>query len=128
MIRGFEHAPFPPLGVLAGRTLAECKTILGGDGRPVPDKLALWLRQGGSCFYCDTPMMVRKHIDGMARDPASFTIDHILTREQDPSRHGPKVAACYRCNTSRGTLPAHEFILIGQSRYRERAGNAEVRS
>lgn len=113
MIRNFETAPFPPFTPLAGLTLNAGQRVLGGAGQPAPQRLVLWLRQGGRCFYCDDPMIiVPRYPKGAPANPRSMTIDHVCPRQQDRSRTGPQVAACFECNTRRGAMPAHEFLLL----------------
>lgn len=110
MILNFETSPFTPFELLVGKSLAEGKRVLGG-GRQAADALVLWLRQGGRCFYCDDPMVAQDRCAGQPTNPRSVTIDHLFTRSNG-GREGPKVQACYECNTSRGDMPAHEFIMV----------------
>lgn len=115
MIENFEVAPFEPYAPLAGITLQAGQRVLGGQRMSmVPERVVLWLRQGGRCFYCDEPMVISTG-PYQRKKPVplrSMTIDHILPREIDRTRKGPKVAACFSCNTTRGSMLAHEFVLL----------------
>lgn len=45
---------------------------------------------------------------GELRDPLFCTRDHVA-RDVDPMLC---VAACFQCNTERGHLPAHEYVMV----------------
>lgn len=73
----------------------------------------LWSRQSGRCFYCDGFMRLIKQ-NGRPR-PDMCTIDHVNRAVST----NLVVAACYRCNTERGHLPAHEYIMVHAERLRQ---------
>lgn len=68
----------------------------------------LWYCQKGRCFYCDRLMHTRRPGMGRVSDPLLCTVDHIA-RDVDPTL---VVGACVECNTERGNLPAHEYIMV----------------
>lgn len=77
--------------------------------------------QGGRCFYCDEPMVLH----GPFNTPTTATRDHILPRSaRSPLTarlNAISVAACLKCNSERGRLPAHEYMLIWEHRLKEEA-------
>lgn len=62
-------------------------------------------RQSGICAYCHHPMTLEKN------QMNSVTRDHIVPRSADgPTSRFNIVAACYRCNQIKGSMPLCEFI------------------
>lgn len=88
----------------------ESKTALRAIGWNASDREVLFYRQKGKCFYCSCQMTKKRRRPG-AVDPRSLTVDHIMTRAMG-GRSGPKVGACYDCNTRRGDMPAHDFLMV----------------
>lgn len=72
----------------------------------------MWRRQRGRCFYCDRLTHTRPPRKGRATDPLMMTVDHVNRV------HSEKLAvgACFACNTERGHLPAHEYIMVWAAR------------
>jgi hypothetical protein len=77
----------------------------------------LWYRQKGRCFYCDRMMHTRRPSMGKAADGLLCTVDHIA---RDVA-HNLTVGACLDCNGERGSLPAHEYIMVHFLRIEGRA-------
>jgi hypothetical protein len=96
--------------ILAGLSLNEGKAALRAQGWSGTDRDVLFYRQRGKCFYCGCQMTKKRRAPGTEVNPRSLTVDHILTRSMG-GREGPKVAACYDCNSRRGDMPAHEFVM-----------------
>jgi hypothetical protein len=70
-------------------------------------RVILFERQGGRCFYCDVPMRFVTQKHGRPTPPDMLTVDHIII-----GKPRPVVAACFACNSERGHLPAHEYVMI----------------
>lgn len=97
--------------VLAGLSMAEGRAALRARGYSGTDSDVLFYRQRGKCFYCGCQMTKRLRLRGEPTNPKSLTVDHILTRRMG-GRMGPKVGACFGCNSRRGDMPAHDFLLV----------------
>lgn len=95
--------------MLAGLSMHEGKAVLRAMRWDASDREVLFYRQKGKCFYCGCQMTKKRRKPG-AVDPRSLTVDHVMTRRMG-GRDGPKVGACYDCNTRRGDLPAHDFLM-----------------
>ncbi len=86
-------------------------------------RVILWHEQGGLCHWCRGPMILVEPSAKGRLPPNACTIDHLRSR-LDPTRQIPPrdqerrlVAACHRCNTTRGSkesivvLPRQELWL-----------------
>lgn len=67
----------------------------------------LYNKQRGRCFYCDRKCHMAKIVTG-GEYPDAFTVDHV----NRPYSLKLVVGACYACNTERGHLPAHEYVMV----------------
>ena len=88
-------------------------------GRPkwLRDSLAqqYWL-QNGKCFYCHEMLMISKHEKGVPSPRKMITVDHIVPVSVGGKKKSLIVAACYRCNTKRGSMPWLDFVALTNAR------------
>ena len=74
-----------------------------------PEKrLAIYLRDGFTCVYCE------KNLHGAA--PQDITLDHVLPRSMGGSNESSNlITACKRCNCARGNKPVADFAPLNLS-------------
>jgi hypothetical protein len=71
--------------------------------------------QGGLCWYCKQPMIIRTLRDGERAPPNLCTLEHVRPKgHPDRRADAPyrNVAACYDCNQKAGHR--HVEVLIAQ--------------
>lgn len=73
-------------------------------GKRVLTLADLYYRQAGLCKYCHCPMVLGG--DG----PMKATRDHVHPRSRGGKNAGNLVAACARCNQTKGDQHVREFL------------------
>lgn len=82
-------------------------------------RVALWMAQGGRCYYCSRHMVLPlKQIKGQSSPANMATLDHMLPRSRGGTlTYGNTVLACHSCNCDKGSLTAAEYLdLLDQRR------------
>lgn len=76
---------------------------------------ALFVIQGGLCFYCQRLMQALGSFTGTGKTPGDLaTVEHLNSR-LNPARavHNPIVIACHACNQKRARLEERALLKIG---------------
>lgn len=75
----------------------------------------VYVRDGGCCVYCGTPL--RRPGPGVKRAPDLATLDHVRPRSLGgPLTRENLVLACSACNNARGTMEADAFRALRAGR------------
>lgn len=74
-------------------------------------RLRLFLKQGGRCFYCDRQMIMAERAPKRWRG-LMCTRDHVIARSvtKPPGVRNRIVGACQKCNVEKDTRSAYEFM------------------
>lgn len=82
-------------------------------GSKVRQRVNVYRRENGRCFYCDDPVSLETHTPGVPFPHHMATVDHIIPKCEGGTRSERNaVCACWRCNNKRGNMPADQFLIM----------------